>query len=324
MSGAPATATDATVRPFDDGDAPRAAALLRELMPYFVVTTDALRHWIAASPERTRGAYWVAERGDELVGWADAEFRISSKDPEIGLVWAGVREDSRRRGLGSALYALAADHVTELGAWKLESWVADAPSRAFAEHRGFAATRSERVSTLDPRSADLSGLPALEAAAGHDGYRVVRLAEVRNRPRDLHALYNETHHDVPTDDELRDIDYEEWERRIWNNPLLDFELSSVVLHGDRPVAFAWLTADREGGRAEHDLTGTLRGYRGRALARLAKLAAIRWSAEAGMHALLTGNDSENAPMLAVNERLGYRPTIVLTEMAKELRARARS
>jgi GNAT superfamily N-acetyltransferase len=324
MSGAPATASSAQIRPFRDEDAGAAAALLRELISYFVVTAEVLRHWIARSPERTRGAYWVAERHGELVGWADAEFRLSSKDPNIGLVWAGVREDERGRGLGGRLYELAAAHVTELGAWKLECWVADAAGGAFAERRGFSATRSERMSTLEPRSADLSELPALEASSARDGFRVVRLGEVRDRPRDLHALFNEAHLDVPTDDELRDLDYDEWQRLTWENPLLDFDLSSVVLHGDQPVAFAWLLADREGARAEHELTGTLQSYRGRGLARLAKLAAIRWSAEAGVRILLTGNDSENAPMLAVNERLGYRPTIVLTEMAKELTARARS
>jgi GNAT superfamily N-acetyltransferase len=324
MSDAPATASSAQVRPFRDEDAARAAALLRELIPYFVMTAEMLQHWLAASPERMRSAYWVAERDNELVAWAEAEFQLSTKDPEIGLAWVGVREDERRRGLGQRLYDLAAAHLTDRGARKLKSWVADATSREFAERRGFSPTRTDRVSTLDPVSADVSALPALEAASVRDGYRIARLAAVRDRPRDLHALFNEAHLDAPTDDEHRDVDYDEWQKLTWENPLLDFELSSVVLHGDRPVAFAWLLADREGGRAAHELTGTLRAYRGRALARLAKLAAIRWSAEAGIHTLLTENDSENAPMLAINERLGYRPTIVLTEMAKELTARARS
>jgi GNAT superfamily N-acetyltransferase len=317
---APAALTGVRIRPFRDEEADRAAALLRQLVPYWLVTATALRHWIAAAPERLRAAHWIAERDDDVVGWADAEFRLSSKDPAIGIVWVGVREDARGHGLGRRLYELAARHLTDLGAWKLESWTADEAGRAFLERRGFAATRRERMSTLDPRLADLSELPALEAAAGIDGYRVVRLRELRDRPRELHALFDEAHLDVPTDDEPRNLEYGEWERLAWKNPLLDFDLSAVVLHGERPVAFAWLHADHEGRRAEHELTGTLRSYRGRGLARLAKLAAIRWSAEAGIETLLTGNDSENAPMLAVNRRLGYRPTIVVTELAREVEA----
>ena len=64
------------------------------------------------------------------------------------------------------------------------------------------------------------------------------------------------------------------------------------------------------------MTGTLRAYRGRGLARLAKLAGIRWCAENGVHTLLTANDSQNAPMLAINERLGYRPNLVREEYSK--------
>jgi hypothetical protein len=40
---------------------------------------------------------------------------------------------------------------------------------------------------------------------------------------------------------------------------------------------------------------------------LVKLASARWAAGAGIEHLLTENDSENAAMLALNERLGYRP-----------------
>jgi GNAT superfamily N-acetyltransferase len=319
MSDAPATATSVEIRPFRDEDAAGAAGLLRALIPQFVVTTAAVRHWLRNIPERARAAYWVAVREGHIVGWGEAEFRLSSIDPKIGTLWVGVREDARRQGIGRRLYELAERHLVDQGAWKLESWKgADPQGSAFAEHRGFVEARSERLSTLDLRAADTSEFPALEAARATEGYRVVRLRELRHRPRDLHALFDEAQKDVPTDDETRDLDYDEWEQLTWGNPLLDFDLSAVVLHGERPVSFAWLGADREGGRAQHELTGTLRAHRGRGLARLAKLATIRWSTEAGLHTLLTGNDSTNAAMLAVNTRLGYRATIVAAELAKVL------
>ncbi len=54
-------------------------------------------------------------------------------------------------------------------------------------------------------------------------------------------------------------------------------------------------------------TGSLRAYKGRGLARLAKLAVMRRLAEVGVELVLTENDATNAPMLAINDRLGYRP-----------------
>ena len=40
---------------------------------------------------------------------------------------------------------------------------------------------------------------------------------------------------------------------------------------------------------------------------VAKLAQLRWAAEAGIERVITNNDETNAPMLAINHQLGYRP-----------------
>ncbi len=68
-----------------------------------------------------------------------------------------------------------------------------------------------------------------------------------------------------------------------------------------------LRADVPGRRAENDITGTLREYRGGGLATLAKLEQLRWAARQGIENVVTENDETNAPMLALNTRLGYRP-----------------
>ena len=60
------------------------------------------------------------------------------------------------------------------------------------------------------------------------------------------------------------------------------------------------------GVALNGMTGTLRAYRGRGLAKLAKAATIRWAREDGLRRIVTENDAENAAMIAVNEWLGYR------------------
>src|SRR6266511_1431693 len=51
----------------------------------------------------------------------------------------------------------------------------------------------------------------------------------------------------------------------------------------------------------------------RRLARLAKSAAMRWSRSNGIESILTNNDAENAPILAINGRLGYQPVKVLID-----------
>jgi GNAT superfamily N-acetyltransferase len=60
-------------------------------------------------------------------------------------------------------------------------------------------------------------------------------------------------------------------------------------------------------KAWHDMTAVLRSWRGRGLATALKRATIGWAIENGIEVLITGNDVGNAPMRAVNARLGYRP-----------------
>jgi GNAT superfamily N-acetyltransferase len=64
------------------------------------------------------------------------------------------------------------------------------------------------------------------------------------------------------------------------------------------------------GRADvawHDMTSVRRDWRGRGLATTLKVATIAWAIEHGLATLETGNDEANAPMRAVNARLGYEP-----------------
>ena len=76
--------------------------------------------------------------------------------------------------------------------------------------------------------------------------------------------------------------------------------------GEEPAALGFLTVDLERRVAYNILTATFPAYRRRGLALLVKLASIRWAAENGIERVLTENDAENASVLALNKRLGYR------------------
>ena len=80
----------------------------------------------------------------------------------------------------------------------------------------------------------------------------------------------------------------------------------VALHGDRVVGLAQLR-DRGDGFAENAYTAVDRQYRGRGIARALKLQGVEWARRNGVRRLITWNDAGNAPMLAVNMAMGYRP-----------------
>jgi GNAT superfamily N-acetyltransferase len=59
-------------------------------------------------------------------------------------------------------------------------------------------------------------------------------------------------------------------------------------------------------RAYHDMTAVRRAWRGRGVGRALKQATIAWAVRSGLESLETGNEEANAPMRALNARLGYR------------------
>jgi GNAT superfamily N-acetyltransferase len=96
-------------------------------------------------------------------------------------------------------------------------------------------------------------------------------------------------------------------RVILQNPLLDRTCSTVVLRDGEPTALCWLKGDPALGRHGVELTATAAQWRGQGLARLAKLSALSLAQRAGVRWVGTANDERNAPMLAVNRRLGHLP-----------------
>ena len=70
------------------------------------------------------------------------------------------------------------------------------------------------------------------------------------------------------------------------------------------------------------MTAVGRRWRGRGVATTLKRATIAWAIEPGLELLETGNDDDNAPMRAVNRKLGYRPIPDMLTFRGPLRAGA--
>lgn len=259
---------------------------------------------LSSHPERAQQRAWVAVEEGEIVGYARARLLWEVAGARVVSLWLAVRAERRRRGIGAALYARAEEHLRAVEARRLESFAEDEGGRAFLAARDFARSGAEHLSALDPRNADLSGLRPLEAAKAAEGFELAPLAALLGRARDLHAVYATSSADVPGEFTVDDLRYEEWVRECLEDPDLSAGGSTVVCAGERPVALSFLMTDGAG-RAGSDMTGTLPEFRRRGLARLAKLGTIRWAAANGIERMVTGNDQDNAGMLALNRALGY-------------------
>jgi len=305
------------IRDFEPGDARGVSAALHEEKPPHPVTAEGVLHWRDAQPERARARLWVAEADGRIVGWAEVRLRWTTSVPDIGDVWGYVVPSMRGQGLGTALYEQAARHLMDVGAKVLESWTYTNAGAGLLEARGFRATGKEQVSVLEPALADLTMLPGLEAEKSAEGFRLVPLGDVLDRVEALHHVYAAASADVPEYFREDDIRLEEWRRETLEHPQLSLEGSFVILAGEQPVALAFVEVDEPAQIGANEMTGTLHEFRRRGLARLAKLATIRWAAEHDITAMQTGNAHENAAMLALNATLGYRPVQTETHYLRD-------
>ena len=296
------------IRPRREADTAGLAELVREVAPGWVVSEAGIRHRLAAAPARARRSDWIAEVAGEVAGWGSSALETDVARDDVASARVMVRPDRRGRGLGTALYEAAEEHARSIGARRLLAGSNDDPaSRAFAARRGFRHTRTERLSSLDPRSVDAHELGRIAAEQAAQGFSLAPFAAFADRPELIYTVDAEASLDEPNDEQVTDLRLDDWIDRHWRHPDLSHDGSFAVVHEERPVAIAELLVDIAGARAANGFTATLRAYRGRGLARLAKLASIAWLRDHGVTRVVTQNDETNAPMLAVNRRLGYTP-----------------
>jgi GNAT superfamily N-acetyltransferase len=244
--------------------------------------------------------------------------RIHVHPADFHLAWLtlAVLPAFRRLGTGTALFAAASEHAREMGkdGFQLEIDQTSADGLDFLGRRGFRETGRSRMVERDLRDirdlGDLGDIRPQDPAA-ISGIRFTTLADEPGLLQGVHQVAVAAFPDIPIGgDPWVAGELDEFRARDVDRPgiPLDAFMIAVEEGSGRPVGYAslqYLPGSRR--RAWHDMTGVLPEFRGRRIATALKLRTIRWAVDAGLDALITGNDVENAPMRAINARLGYRP-----------------
>jgi GNAT superfamily N-acetyltransferase len=250
---------------------------------------------------------FLAEIDGRAVGAATVG-RIYVFPPEFPALWAiiGVLPEARQAGIGERLLIEVSSVARSRG--KTELYLRCAEDRPdgvdFLAHRGF--TELERSKTV---RLGLTDRP-VPTVAPPPGIELTTLAARPDLVEGVHAVAIETFPDVPGREPMAVGDLAEFRARDVDRPSVpnDAFFVAVDTGNGRAVGYACLLMQPGSTTvAYHDMTAVLRAYRGRGIARELKNATIAWSIENGLTALETGNDEANAPMRAVNARLGYQP-----------------
>ncbi|TDD28444.1 GNAT family N-acetyltransferase [Kribbella turkmenica] len=279
------------IRRAEPGDVDSAIALHDAQAPYLALTASSLRRELTAGRVPDRGIFAAVEAG-EVVGWASTAL-IAGSDPLDGQLGVLVRPDHRGRGIGTKLLEATHEELRSAGATSARVF-ADPSTVGWAGRWGYRQTRQVYYAGADPRKApDIPGAPS--------GVHLVSLAEVD--PRLLYKADLVAQRTKPGDARITTRPYDDWLAGVWNSPAMMLDLGMAAVYQDQVACFTLCHGDHT--RIRSPMTGTMPEFRGRGLAKLVKCAALHRAADAGVQVAYTANYDGNAPMIAVNEWLGY-------------------
>ena len=224
--------------------------------------------------------------------------------------------------LAEALYAEAVAFARSRDAKRLTSYLTlfdpGGPMVPFLTRHGFA-----EVDRIAPVMLDLTTFERVKfTPPAPEGIRFFSYAEAgdtdENRHR-LYALMAILDQDVPTNDEHSEPSpFEEWRKRF-DRP--EHDSNALLLAADEDGK--WIGVSQLGFQEETSIgwtfmTGVLREYRGLGIALALKLHAIDAAIARGCPLILTENHEDNAPMRAINRKLGFVPDAPGVSYSKDI------
>jgi GNAT superfamily N-acetyltransferase len=297
-----------------------------------------LEVWNASHPEEWRRTVEQAQAREALerpedrvlrliafLGHEAAGVGVTSLDQLAGvfrfLVQVAVRPELRRRGIGRALYDRLVEHARKAGGQELVATVLSTELErieGWLEREGYQEVNRARPSELTLANLDEELLQGAEERVAAQGISLVALTEddTDENRRKLWELHNLTVRDVPLDSPALEHPFERFQEWL-DAPMCRRDCTVIAKRGEELVGFTILNgATLE--RAGTAMTGVHPAYRGRGIALAVKARSARLARDAGFRAMRTTNHLGNAPMLAVNRRLGYQPLPEIIVMVKRL------
>jgi mycothiol synthase len=312
-------------RAFEDRDYQRLAEINAAIDPRSSSTRESLRYRDATLEPRVRMVRIVAETQTDTVVAAGQVMHIWwAYHPRRYLMRLEVDPAWQHRGIGSALFERL---LAELNTWGADLVRTEAPSLrpeaiAFLEHRGFREWRRRWESSLDVATANVEMLHKAHEGVLNSSITITTYADEQTRrgkqlAHDVYTADTLFGNDEPAqavDDGAESMSFERFAATQLDSPDVLPTGHFLALDEGRIVGLSRLRRDhRHADVLYQELTGTHPEYRGRGIAKALKLCTIEFARENGYRQIRTSNDSTNAPMLHINDAIGFQrksPTII--------------
>jgi hypothetical protein len=266
---------------------------------------------------------FVGELGGEPVAYAfHRHARWESTPERYGSVACEILPARRSAERLDALLAAMEERSLADGARILTSWAweDDAPKLRALEARGYKEERRERFWELD-LAANRERLERMteESRARMRAQGVAVLTIDRDADPDtwrkLWHVSEEAERDVPTTVPHSESTFEQFMAGM-RSPGAHEDGIWIAREGDAVLGVSLLTYPPVRGVVQTDWTAMARAARGRGIARALKCETVMQAIALGVDRVRTDNDSMNAPILHINETMGYRRLADMIQLLK--------
>jgi GNAT superfamily N-acetyltransferase len=253
----------------------------------------------------------VAEVDGKIVGVSRLIIPPGTYHPQKWLMNGGVLPAYRNQGIGSMLLDDVLATIAPGDPISLRtSTPEDSPETLrFLQKRGFQEEHRFWESHLDVAKFDQAAYEKGLANITGQGIEIITLADLREQEgyeRRLYELIIHIQADMPMPEPFVPYSFEDYMKFEYARPNIIPEAYFIAVDGERLVGVNILMSDpKDKGHLNTDDTGVHRDYRRRGIALALKLHGINWAKEHGYEAIRTLNESTNARMLKINERLGF-------------------
>ena len=234
-----------------------------------------------------------------------------------------VSPEHQGRGVGRALFAKLLEELQPLDPISLSTQVRETDARAlrFAEARGFVEVKRDFESILDAGTFDPSPYAHLESQLEQHGIQLKSFRELDTPEfrRHFHEVFSEVRLDVPRAAPPTPLSFEFFEENVIDDPEMLPDVFVFAMRGNQILGFTGGYSGAKPGWMDTWLTAIKREARGLGVAQALKVKAIQAAKTQGFTSIRTDNDTRNAPMLAINEKMGFARQPAVLSMLKTFR-----